>query len=69
MEKDNQYLQDFLNKHRSKKGYKAVLSSPLRYAGGKTKAVCLLLENLPLLKEKKIVSPFFGGGSVELCLR
>jgi len=40
----------------------------LRYAGGKSKAIGLILENLPKLKEKKIVSPFFGGGSVELCL-
>lgn len=68
MEKDKEYLQNFLTKNKSKKGYKPILSSPLRYAGGKTKAVCLILENLPSLKEKKIISPFFGGGSVELCL-
>ncbi len=68
MEKENLYLQNFLSKNRSKKGYKQVISSPLRYAGGKTKAVCIILENLPSLKEKKIISPFFGGGSVELCL-
>lgn len=68
MEKEKEYLQNFLHKNKSKKGYKPILSSPLRYAGGKTKAVCLILENLPSLKEKKIISPFFGGGSVELCM-
>ena len=68
MEKQKEYLQNFLHKNKSKKGYKPILSSPLRYAGGKTKAVCLILENLPSLKEKKIISPFFGGGSVELCM-
>ena len=48
--------------------YKRVCLSPIRYAGGKTKAVGLILENLPCLKEKKIVSPFFGGGSFEIVL-
>ena len=48
--------------------YKRVSLSPLRYPGGKSKAVGLILENLPLLKNKKIISPFFGGGSVELVL-
>ena len=48
--------------------YKRISLSPLRYPGGKSKAVGLILENLPLLKNKKVVSPFFGGGSVELVL-
>ena len=48
--------------------YKSIQLSPLRYAGGKSKAVGLILENLPKLNRKKIISPFFGGGSVELCL-
>jgi len=68
MEKDNEYMQTYLNKLKSKTGYKRVISSPLRYAGGKTKAIGIILENLPKLKTKRIVSPFFGGGSVELCL-
>ena len=68
MEKDNEYMQTYLNKIKSKTGYKRVISSPLRYAGGKTKAIGIILENLPKLKTKRIVSPFFGGGSVELCL-
>lgn len=46
--------------------YKRVLSSPLRYAGGKSLAVGHILEHLPKLKERKIISPFMGGGSFEL---
>jgi DNA adenine methylase len=68
-EKQEPYLENFLKSITNKNGtYKRVCISPLRYAGGKTKAIGLILENLPKLKEKKIVSPFFGGGSVELCL-
>jgi len=66
-EKDEPYLCDYLKTIRNKNGtYKRICISPLRYAGGKSKAIGLILENLPKLKEKKIVSPFFGGGSVEL---
>jgi len=68
-EKYEPYLCDFLKTIRNKNGiYKRICISPLRYAGGKSKAIGLILENLPKLNEKKIVSPFFGGGSVELCL-
>lgn len=68
-EKEELYLDRFLKTIRNKNGtYKRICISPLRYAGGKSKAIGLILENLPKLKEKKIVSPFFGGGSVELCL-
>jgi DNA adenine methylase len=68
-EKYEPYLSNFLKTIRNKNGtYKRICISPLRYAGGKSKAIGLILENLPKLKEKKIVSPFFGGGSVELCL-
>ena len=69
-EKEEVYLQTYLNKIKSNTGdgFKRVLVSPLRYAGGKSKAVGLILDNLPKLREKKIVSPFFGGGSLELCL-
>ena len=69
LESCKEYLQKYL---KSIKGtttpYKRVCLSPLRYAGGKSKAIGLILENLPALKEKKIVSPFFGGGSFELVL-
>ena len=68
MEKNEPYMQTYLQKNKTKSGYKRVVSSPLRYAGGKSKAVGIILENIPKLKSKRIVSPFFGGGSVELCL-
>jgi len=68
-EKNEDYLQNFLKKIKNKNGtYKRICISPLRYAGGKSKAIGIILENLPKLKEKKIISPFFGGGSIELCL-
>ncbi len=38
---------------------------PLRYAGGKSLAVGYVVEQLPV-NLKKLVSPFFGGGSVEI---
>lgn len=38
--------------------------SPLRYPGGKSRAVRTIYELLPDIKH--LVSPFFGGGSVEL---
>ena len=69
---NNQYIKNYLDKIKVKdtnpQQYKRVLISPLRYAGGKSKAIGLILENLPILKEKKIISPFFGGGSFELCI-
>jgi DNA adenine methylase len=68
LEKEKPYLKAFLDKHRSPKGFKRIQSSILRYAGGKTKAIGLILDNLPALKQKKIVSPFFGGGSFELAV-
>jgi DNA adenine methylase len=62
----NDYLKTIKSNGKSK--YKRVTLSPLRYAGGKSKAIGLILENLPHLNEKKIVSPFFGGGSFEIVL-
>ena len=68
-EKDEVYMKNYLNTILNKNGtYKRQCISPLRYAGGKSKAIGLILSNLPKLKNKKIVSPFFGGGSFELCL-
>jgi DNA adenine methylase len=58
----------YLTSIRTKTGYKRVTLSPLRYAGGKSKAVGLILHHFPTLREKKVVSPFFGGGSFELVL-
>ena len=69
MESEKEYLKKYLIEIKgTTQPYKRVCLSPLRYAGGKSKAIGLILENLPALKEKKIVSPFFGGGSFELVL-
>ena len=46
--------------------YKRYRGMPIRYAGGKSLAVGHIVENLPFAK--KVVSPFFGGGSVEIAL-
>jgi DNA adenine methylase len=68
-EKNEEYIQKYLDTLRKSDGsYKRVLISPLRYAGGKSKAIGLILNSLPKLRNKKIVSPFFGGGSFELCI-
>jgi DNA adenine methylase len=40
------------------------MKTPIRYAGGKTKAIKIIGPFLD--KEKKIVSPFMGGGSLEV---
>ena len=47
--------------------YKRYLGSPLRYPGGKSLAVGMITEYLPK-DVKKVVSPFIGGGSVEVAL-
>ena len=63
---------DFLSNIRStnpesQNKYKRVSLSPIRYAGGKTLAVGHVVELIPD-NVKKIVSPFFGGGSIEIAL-
>ena len=45
--------------------YKRYLGSPLRYAGGKSLAVGMVTELLPDGLDR-IMSPFMGGGSVEI---
>ena len=59
--------QEFLNKLRStgKMPYRRYLASPLRYAGGKSLAVGYIAERLPD-DLHRLVSPFMGGGSVEI---
>ncbi len=58
----------FLYKLRGKnKKYKRYLGSPLRYAGGKSWAVGYIIENFPD-NAKRLISPFFGGGSVEIAV-
>lgn len=58
----------FLRKYKSLNGknkFKRYVGSPIRYAGGKSLAVGLIVELLPN-NIKKLVSPFLGGGSVEI---
>ena len=50
---------------RGKYRYRRFHGPPLRYAGGKSLAVGYVVEQLPGGLEK-LVSPFFGGGSVEI---
>ena len=47
--------------------YKRYIGSPLRYAGGKSLAVGIIAGFLPE-GIRKVVSPFIGGGSVEIAL-
>jgi len=51
----------------SQNKYKRVALSPIRYAGGKSLAVGYIVELLPE-NIKRVVSPFFGGGSIEIAL-
>jgi len=45
--------------------YKRYIGSPLRYAGGKSLAVGLIADLIPD-NTKRIISPFLGGGAVEI---
>lgn len=47
--------------------YRRYLGSPLRYAGGKSLAVGMVIELLPE-GLSRLVSPFMGGGSVEIAV-
>lgn len=47
--------------------YKRLASSPIRYAGGKSLAVGHIIELLPN-NIKRVASPFFGGGSIEIAI-
>ena len=40
--------------------------SPLRYAGGKTKGIGPITQYLPDVTPQRIISPFLGGGSLEI---
>lgn len=57
----------FLIKLKKRNGYKRYLGSPLRYAGGKSWAVGYVIEKLPE-NIKRLISPFFGGGSIEIAV-
>ncbi len=42
------------------------MKTPIRYAGGKSKAYKIITEYIPKLPyPKRIISPFIGGGSLE----
>src|SRR3989344_968742 len=47
--------------------YKRVAVSPIRYAGGKSLAVGHVIELLPD-NTKRVIYPFFGGGSIEIAM-
>jgi DNA adenine methylase len=70
-EKNFSFLQKreiFLNKLKwTTKKYKRYSGSPLRYGWWKSLAVWSIIEYLPENIEK-IISPFFGGGSVEIAI-
>jgi DNA adenine methylase len=52
----------------SKNQGKLSTTSPLRYPGGKTRAIPLLTKFLPKNLSGNVLSPFLGGGSFELYL-
>ncbi len=60
--------QQFLAALKPAKGktkYKRYVGSPLRYAGGKSLAVGMIVELIPE-DTRRLVSPFMGGGAVEI---
>jgi len=62
------FLKNILSKNpKSMNKYKRVVTSPIRYAGGKSLAVGYVIELLPD-NIKRVVSPFFGGGSIEIAM-
>lgn len=60
-------LLESLKSKNSQYKYRRHTTSTLRYAGGKSLAVGFILELLPD-HVGKVMSPFFGGGSVEIAL-
>lgn len=62
--KKHQYLDSIRKKDGKFKRLSKI--SPLRYPGGKTKAVGLITQYLPDSLPKKILSPFIGGASLEI---
>jgi DNA adenine methylase len=68
-EKKEAFLKTILSKTypKSMNKYKRVPCSTIRYAGGKSLAVGYIVELLPN-NIKRVISPFFGGGSVEIAI-
>ncbi|MBT7252518.1 MAG: DNA adenine methylase, partial [Candidatus Nitrosopelagicus sp.] len=44
----------------------SLIKSPLRYPGGKSRAVKEIWKYIEPLEPKTLCSPFFGGGSLEI---
>jgi len=62
------FLKKIISKNpKSMNKYKRVVVSPIRYAGGKSLAVGHVIELLPN-NVKRVISPFFGGGSIEIAI-
>jgi len=62
------FLKSIISKNpESTNKYKRVVASPIRYPGGKSLAVGYIVELLPT-NIKRVISPFFGGGSVEIAI-
>jgi len=60
--------EEFLKKLSGKtRKYKRYTGLPLRYRGGKSLLVGFIVEQLPD-KVDRVISPFFGGGSVEIAI-
>ena len=68
-EKKGAFLKTIISNNypKSMNKYKRVPVSTIRYAGGKSLAVGHIIELLPE-NITKVVSPFFGGGSVEIAI-
>ena len=67
-EEKDVFLRRIISKNpKSMNKYKRVAVSPIRYAGGKSLAVGYVIELLPD-NVKRVVSPFFGGGSIEIAM-
>jgi len=67
-EKKEKFLEEIRGRNpNSMNKYKRVALSPIRYAGGKSLAVGYVIELLPD-NVKRVISPFFGGGSIEIAM-
>lgn len=68
-EKKEAFLKAIISKTypKSMNKYKRVSISPIRYAGGKSLAVGHIIELIPN-NIKRVISPFFGGGSIEIAM-
>ncbi len=54
-------------KKRTRSVDRTIVRSPLRYPGGKSRAVPMIIDNY-IREQKTLCSPFVGGGSIELTL-